>query len=53
MLQVSVGQIPPVAVALEPIIQKRLIQIRRDDFFAKLVGFGADERQPQPREHGN
>ena len=46
-LQVAVGQVAAVAVAVQPIIQKCLVEIRCDDLFAEFVSFGADERQAQ------
>jgi len=42
-----------VAVAVQPIIQKCLIEIRRDDLFTEFVGFGTDERDAQTGERGN
>ena len=43
-LEVAVEQMAAVAVAFQPIIQKCLIKIGRDDLFAEFVRFGADER---------
>src|ERR1700693_4722756 len=42
-----------VAVAVQPIIQKCLIEIRGDDLFTEFVGFGTDERNAQTGERGN
>ena len=41
------------AVAVQPIIQKCLIEVRGDDLLAKLVRLGADEGQAQSGEHGD
>jgi hypothetical protein len=47
--QIAVGQVAAVAVAVQPIIQKCLVEIGGDDFFAEFLGFGADERKTQAR----
>ena len=41
------------AVAVQPIIQKCLVEIRGDDLLAEFVAFGADEGQAQSGEHGD
>src|SRR5437588_2121194 len=52
-LQVVVGQMAAMTVAVEPIIQKGLVEIRGDDLLAEFVSFGADERQAQTGERGD
>src|SRR5579862_8013829 len=52
-LEVAVDQMAAVAVAFQPIIQKCLVEIRRNDLFAKFVSLGADEREAQPGKDGD
>jgi hypothetical protein len=53
VLQIAVGQVAAVAVAIQPIIQKCLVEVRRDDFFSEFVRLGADERDVQASEDGD
>jgi len=43
----------PVPVAVQPIIQKCLVEIGGDDLLAEFVGVGADERQAQAGQHSD
>ena len=51
--EVAIDEMATVAVAFQPIIQKCLIEVGRDDLFAKFVSLGADEGQAQPCKHGD
>ena len=42
-----------VAVAVQPIIQKCLVEVGRDDFLAEFVRVGADEREAKASQHGD
>src|SRR5579862_4198418 len=52
-LQVAIGEMAAMAVAFEPIMQKRLIEVRRDNLLAEFVRLSADEGNAQAREHGD
>ena len=52
-LEVAVDEMAAVAVAFQPIIQKCLIKVGRDDLFAEFMCLRADERQAQSGEHGD
>src|SRR5579871_6624897 len=51
--QIAIGQLAAVAVAVQPIIQKCLVEKRRDDLFAEFMSVGAEEWQAQPGEYRN
>src|SRR5579872_3934448 len=52
-LEVAVGQVASVAVAVQPVVKEGLVEVRGDDFFSQLVRVGADERQAKPGEHSD
>src|SRR5579864_8434819 len=53
VLQIAVRQEPAVAVALQPVIEKCLVEIRGDDLFSEFVGFGTNEGDAQSRHDRN
>ena len=49
-LQITVGKLAAVAVFVQPIIQKCLIEVGGYDLFSEFVRVGADEREAQAGE---